>query len=186
MKDSEILDEVDDSHKIVLFSKSSIAFIGLIISPVFAYIIYGANLRYSGQKNKIFGTFITIIFCQSIIFLGLIGFNVQQILPFSPYLMLSNIITTLLLLFPFWSRHFDEIEYKTIFPYFRVFFILIIYISIGVYNYILNTHYNFNNPAPWYFPNIGAAHIVFLTIILVFVRFIIRFLKRIVNVIFGK
>ena len=177
MKDSETIDEIDDSYKIVLFSKLSIAFIGLIFSPLFAAILYSINLIRSDQKQKILGTFVTVYICYAFIFVGLLGFEIPGI----DYFWipgLCNILMTFFMIFPLWNKHFESVSYKTIFPVFPVALIILLILVIYGYNFIINTRFDSRNPAPWYFPNIGTTYIILLILVIPFVKLIFKIIIR--------
>ena len=153
MKDSEIIDDVfTPKNKTILFPKSSIAIIGVIISPIFSLLIYCANLRYTNQKDKIFGTICLVFMSEFIIGASTFGFK-QLFFPygfFNPLLLIKNIIVTLLMLYPLWKKHFENISYEVTFPYFRVMFTIVIYMCIFTYHYMFSIKHYWFEEAPWY------------------------------------
>lgn len=178
MNQTEILDTPDvDQKTTVLFSRFSIVLTTIIFSPIFGAILYCANLRFTQQKEKIFGTYITIILCNFFAFIPFAGFYFND-LSFNPLLYISPISSALLMIYPFWNKHFEGIEYETIFPYARFFLFLVINIALVFYEYWKYTHYTFYDPAPSYLISVTSYSSFMLLPLVLIIRFVYLIVKR--------
>lgn len=127
-----VLDEIEKNKKPILFSKLSIFITCIVISPYWGAFLYCGNLRLSDQKNKINRTFITISISYLMVVLPLMGFEIQSYSLLITHYFSRLIISLLIILF-LWKKQFDNVEYKTTFPWIR--FIIIILIQTGIIFY---------------------------------------------------
>lgn len=135
MKD--VLDNISVEKETILFSKASILIVSILFSPFYGGFLYCSNLRFTNQKNKINRTFITIIISYLMLQLPLMGFEISTSFVSSNMinvpLLISKTVTALLMTTVLWKKQFEHINYKTIFPWFRVISIVIIEIALTFY-----------------------------------------------------
>lgn len=182
MQDIETIDEIAYKNKILLCSKLSIALLGFLFSPIFASYLYCTNLRRIGKPEKIISFFFSIIVFNFLTLVPFLGFSLEwnNILPL---LYLNNIIVTLLMIFPFWKNHFKGIDYTEFFPTSRFLLLILLIISVEAFNYLADTSFDRYTPAPWYLPYFNTITVTIYSIPLIFGRFILQLLKKIIQLI---
>jgi hypothetical protein len=149
MIESNKIDFPED--RLQLYSKLSIFLVSVLISPVLGSYLYCANLRRSGQKDKIFGTVTAILIITFITKVPFMGFRPNNFaLGFTPVMFLFNGIVALLMIGPFWKGHFGNNNYHSIIPWSRIILLLSVFITIQVYHYWIGMNYSAFNPAPLY------------------------------------
>jgi hypothetical protein len=173
---SDIIDDIfEEEKKVILFSKLSIFLTCMILSPYWAGFLYCANLRYSNQKSKIFSTYLTISVCYFLTLTPLLGFDVS-IYGIDIVLLISKIITGLLVTSALWNKHFGELAHKTIFPWIRLFSMLVVYMAIIVYHTWLYHEFSYYNPPPTYLPSFNSLFTAPIMLLIAFGKTILHFI----------
>lgn len=170
MNPEEILDiEAEERGEIVIFSRLSISIATIIFSPFFGAILYCINLYRTDQANRMFGSFISIILCNLLVLLPLVGFRFWY-LGLIPQIIISHTTIAMLMIYPMWKRHFYKLQYQDTFPtkMFIVFFLI-----SGFIQYL---RYDSRNIFPFY--NEIYLSVIFITIALI--------AKAIIDLIAGK
>lgn len=141
----EILDEIDESKQLVLFSKLSVLLAFFLFSPLLGGFLYCYNLSLSHQKGKIVSTYITILFIFLLSLFPLMGFKLV-VYGFDFVPIIASVITTAILLGPFWDKHFSNLKYRTKFPTKHFLIMLGIILLATVYEYWLVTNSSVSKP----------------------------------------
>jgi hypothetical protein len=139
---SEILDDTFIEKKVAILSKLSILIIGLALSPLLAGMIYCFNLYQTQQKDKIFSTIVAIATINFIATVPFMGFKLEYN-NFNLVFYIHHFITTPLIVFPLWKKHFKIRQYNTHFPLsiaiFIVLFMLASFLLNGFIFYIISS-----------------------------------------------
>lgn len=176
----ETLDEIEENEKLILFSKLSILITSILLTPFWGGFLYCANLRFSGQKDKINRTFITITMSYLMVLLPLMGFEMNDYYSSLIIHYFSRLIASLFIVLVLWKKQFEEIEYESIFPWKRIITIIIIQFGIIMYTTWLHSgHFtNLNLPINYYYIDFSLITILAFIFYFSFGDFIYRLIKR--------
>lgn len=152
MSNSEIIDNFfEEEKKIILFSKLSIFLICIILSPYWAGFLYCANLRYTGQTKKIFSTYFSIAMFDFLALVPLLGIDLSiHGFNYNFIFLISKTIVGLLIVFPLWEKQLKEVEYHSIFPWARIFAMIVLYFLFVAYHMSLDNQFSYYGSRPWY------------------------------------
>ncbi len=114
----------------------------MILSPFWGTLIYAANLKLTGQRQKIVGVFVMVFIIQFALSLPLLGFDFPDHKIYPP-LIFSRLLTMLFLLFPVWKAHFKNHPHQTLFPWLRVTLIVVVYLFVELCTYLYGFHIPF-------------------------------------------
>lgn len=177
MTDSSTLDFQE--RELHLYSKLSIFLVSVFTSPILGSYLYCVNLRRSGQKDKIFGTVVAILIFTFLCKVPFFGFQVGfYALGFNPVTFLFNAFVALMMIGPFWKKHFENMDYLSIVSWNRIAILVSIYITIQAYHYWVGVNYSVFNPAPLYLIRFTTLTILPALVIALLARIIYLVLRQ--------
>lgn len=169
---SNIIDSSNKKEEIRLFSKSSIFLVSLFMSPLFGGILYCRNLIVTNQKNKVLGTYLAIFL--STFFTNAIFYQFNFTLNYySPITFLTNLLISLFIIYPLWTKQFQLHSYKSFFPLISFALTCGYFLIFSGYNMWRLHFFDFLPKLPSYFPYINywvLFHVISLTLFGKFVR----------------